>query len=444
MKSKKLHALTLLLTIFLFSCDKWDNDTLPVAHNFNTDYYPHEVPARWMDLQLKLIKRTTGYTPPVASRSLAYTSLALYESIVPGMAGYRPANQAFGFNYTLPDVNPKKSYNWVIVANDAMRSIMTNLYEGTANKTSIDSLYNKMLTLHGITLDEEQSVASKEYGKKVAEVIYNWSKTDNADKAYNNSYPSGYTIPVGPGLWIPTPPAYQPTPLQPYWGSNRPFIAGNVTGECLAPAPIPFSTDTASDFYKQAYEVYTVSKNLTPYEEHTALFWADGSGTFTPPGHMMNIATFMLESENAKLTKAAEVYLRMGIACADAFISCWKTKYTYNVIRPVSYIRAYIDPEWTPLITTPPFPEYASGHSTVSGACAEVLTAIYGGNVEIIDHTNDSPTMEPWGWNSFYHGAEMAAMSRLYGGIHYRNSNEQGLKCGKAIGKNVMSVRLRN
>lgn len=445
MKSLNVLSLIVLSTTLLLSCDKWDNDTAPVAHNYNTDYYSYEVPSQWMELELRLIKSTPGYTPPVASRTLAYTSLAFYESVVPGMVGYIPANQAFGFNYSLPAINPKKSYNWVIVANEALYSILANMFEGTANQKSIDSFYKKMISKHGIALDDEQGVVSKEYGKNVAEVIYNWSKSDFADKAYNNNYPSHYNYKMHDGLafWIPTPPEFQQIPLQPFWGDNRPFMAANITGTCLPPAPLAFSTDTASDFYKQAFEVYNISKTLTTYDAHTARFWADAEGTYTSAGHMMNIAIYMVSQKNANLTMAAEVYLRIGIACADAFISGGKTNYTYNMIRPVSYIRTYIDPAWTPLVPTPPFPEYASVQATVTAASAEILTAMFGNHIEIVDHSNDNQSMQPWGWNSFYHGADMAALAGLLGGIHYRNSNEQGLKCGKAIGKNLMAVKLK-
>lgn len=448
MKSLKTIILISVVSSTLFSCGKWNNESTPDTHNFTTDYYSDEVPTGWMTLELNLIRTTPGFTPPVASRALGYTSLTLYESVVNGMPGYKPANKVLGLGYNLPTPETDKTYNWIVVANAAMKTIITNLFGNATSdgRNSIDSMYEKMTDKHKITLNYDEAQRSEAYGQAVAQAIFEWSKTDNGHEGYNNSYPSNYTSPSGPGLWIPTPPAYQPIPLLPYWGNNRPFMAANVTGSCLPPAPYPFSTDTNSSFYKDAYEVYTTKFDLTPQQIHIAKFWSDGGGTFTPPGHLMNIATVFLQTtgdKGASLTKTAEVYLRMGIALSDAFIACWKGKYTYNVIRPVSYINQNIDPEWTPLITTPNFPEYGSGHSTVSGAAAEVLTSMFGDNVEFIDHTNDSPTMDPRGFTSFRQMAEEAALSRLYGGIHYRNSNNNALIAGRQIGQNVVSIRLK-
>jgi hypothetical protein len=196
-------------------------------------------------------------------------------------------------------------------------------------------------------------------------------------------------------------------------------------------------------FYAQALEVYTTSLSLTEEEKEIALFWADGGNTYTPPGHNINLATLMLRNNKEDLGKCAEVYMRMGMALSDAFVACWKGKYMYNLLRPVSYIRQHIDPNWLPLIATPPFPEYGSGHSTASGAASEVLTAMFGNNVSFTDNTNTEFGFAPRMFSSFYEAASEAAVSRLYGGIHYRAGNEKALKCGKEIGRNIVSIDLR-
>jgi hypothetical protein len=437
---KKLFIALVCASVFA-GCRK-ESSTGPVVVSETNKYNCSAVTA-WMDMETRLVKNTPGFTPPVAARAMGYTGLALYEAIVPGTHVFRSAHEAMGLGYLLPATDKSAKYNWEAVANAAMRQMMLYMFENAsdANKASIDSLFQASKNNYQgeDPVVVERSVA---YGQSVADAIYAWSRSDNGDRAYNNSFPANYIVPTGDGLWEPTPPAFQKIPLLPYWGNNRPFIAADVDDAAMPGPAIPFSISESSDEYLQNMEVYTVKKNLTDDQRAIALFWADGGNTFTPPGHLMNIATQLLRQEDANLTKAAEVYMRMGVAVNDAFIACWKGKYKYNCLRPVTYIRKYIDPNWLPLIATPPFPEYGSGHSTVSGAVAEVLNAMFG-NTSFTDHTNEPLGLAARSFNNFYEAAEEAAASRLYGGIHYRNSNNVALLCGKAVGKNVASVRLQ-
>jgi membrane-associated phospholipid phosphatase len=156
------------------------------------------------------------------------------------------------------------------------------------------------------------------------------------------------------------------------------------------------------------------------------------------------MSRWILEAEDSSLETAAETYLRVGCAVADAFIQCWRTKYQWNLLRPVTYIRANIDPEWNSLVTTPPFPEYSSGHSTQSAAWAEVMTAMFGDGYQFTDHTHDDLGLPPRTFISFRHAAEEAAVSRLYGGIHYRFGNENGLAAGICTGTAAAQLPLRS
>jgi hypothetical protein len=181
---------------------------------------------------------------------------------------------------------------------------------------------------------------------------------------------------------------------------------------------------------------------LTSEQNAIARFWADDPArTATPPGHSLSILTQLLVSEDSSLLDAAEASARLGIAVCDAFIACWHTKYRYNLLRPITYIRAHIDPTWgSPLpVTTPPFPEYTSGHSVQSGATAEVLTALFGRR-SFTDHTHDALGLPARTFDSFDAAAEEAAVSRLYGGIHYRSAIERGLEQGRAIGIRVAAL----
>jgi hypothetical protein len=245
-------------------------------------------------------------------------------------------------------------------------------------------------------------------------------------------------------MWIPTPrlSGDKPQPaLQPYWGDNRPFVLED--GEtCMAAEHPPYSEESESAFYAEALEVYEVSQQLTPEQAAIALFWADDPGqTVTPPGHSISILTQILREEAVTLDFAAEAYARMGIAVNDAFIGCWNAKYAYNLIRPVSYIHALLDDSWMPIVDTPPFPEYPSGHSVQTGAATSVLIALFGGDYAFTDHTHDQQGLVPRSFTSFTEMENEAALSRLYGGIHYRAAIELGLEQGHCIGDQVNDLQ---
>jgi hypothetical protein len=231
--------------------------------------------------------------------------------------------------------------------------------------------------------------------------------------------------------------------LQPYWGSVRPFVL-SAADEFDAGPPQRYSENPGSRFYAEALEVHHTVNNLTTEQEQIALFWADDAGTTaTPAGHSISILTQTLRQLGVGLDVAAEAYARLGIALADAFIACWHGKYRYNLVRPVTYIREVIEPTWGERlpVTTPPFPEYPSGHSVQSGAFAEVMHGMFG-DLPITDHTHDARGLAPRSFNSFFEMADEAAISRLYGGIHFRTAIEHGVKQGREIGSKVSCLKL--
>ena len=192
--------------------------------------------------------------------------------------------------------------------------------------------------------------------------------------------------------------------------------------------------------------MYRAVNELTPEQEAIARFWSDDPGTTpTPSGHSISITTQVLRRERASLAKAAETYARLGMAVSDAFVACWHEKYRYNLLRPVTYIRALIDGDWLPVLVTPPFPEYPSGHSVQSGAAFQVLTDLFGRRYSFVDHTHDERGLASRRFRSFSEAAEEAAFSRLYGGIHFRAAIENGVAQGKRIGRaaNALSLRAR-
>jgi hypothetical protein len=229
---------------------------------------------------------------------------------------------------------------------------------------------------------------------------------------------------------------------EPWWGTLRPF-ALKSPDECPAPAPAAWSRSPASDMYAEARRVYDTGRNLTPQQREITLYWADNAGqSGTPIGHWLAIGSQLVSQLKLDSDQAAEMFVLMTLAQTDAFIAIWHEKYRYSLLRPVTYIKRHIDPTWTPEISTPPFPEYPSGHSGQSASAAAVLTALFG-SVQFEDSTNLTIGHQPRRFASFTAAADEAAESRLYGGIHYRMGNEGGKVLGRCVGEKVLQ-RLRS
>jgi hypothetical protein len=400
--------------------------------------YDASVPDAHARNVLRLIASTPGFTPPVASRLLAYFGVVLYESLWPGMGGYRTLNGLFPGFPVLP-TTPRSGLHWPTVANHALGTIVSALLPAASTgRGVVDALVDEIDRGHSIPGPLRRR--SIERGVDVAEAVRRWAAHDGGHEGHLHNFPPGYQTPTGPGLWEPTPPGFQSVPLQPFWGDNRRF----ADKSCAVPSPPSYSNQPDSEFFAYAAEVYDTSLTLTPEQKAIAVFWADDPGTLTPPGHSVSMLRQVIEAEDASLEIASEAYLRVGCALADAFIQCWKTKYQWNLLRPVTFIRANIDPEWRSLVTTPPFPEYSSGHSTQSAAWAEVMTAVFGDGYRFTDHAHDELGLPPRSFTSFSHAAHEAAESRLYGGIHYRFGNQNGLDAGICIGTAAAQLPLRS
>jgi hypothetical protein len=236
-----------------------------------------------------------------------------------------------------------------------------------------------------------------------------------------------------------------PNPISPNWGSNRPFLTANVNN-VVPDAPTSFSTDNSSTFYANALGVYNQLKNNTAEQVEIAKYWADDPfKTCTPAGHTFNVMVQLLKETNATLEKASVALAKLSIAENDAFISCWKCKYHYNMIRPVSYIKKYIDPNFNTVIGTPAFPSYSSGHAYESGAASRVFINMFtdgSGNYDFTDYSQLQYGFQPRHYSNFNAMALECANSRLYGGIHYNVDNLEGLKMGQEIGDNVNNMIL--
>jgi hypothetical protein len=235
-------------------------------------------------------------------------------------------------------------------------------------------------------------------------------------------------------------PAHLPA-LHPGWGKVQTFVPGLVGNVRLAP-PVPWSADPQSPFGQQALAVLAAVHSGTEQDRRTALFWSDDPGaTVTPAGHWMAIALQVLRARRAASLEVAQVLGLLGIALADAFVSCWATKYRCLVQRPVTWVSRHADPNWSSRmpLTTPPFPEYTSGHSVASAAAARVLTDLLGAQ-SFSDRTHVARGMAPRRFDSFEQAAQEAAGSRVLGGIHYPFSVEEGLRQGEQVGAAVVAL----
>lgn len=416
-----------LLLIVTTSCQ---DHQPPLA--LNTTSYSADVVTSWLTMQLK-ITRTAPAPPMFTGRRFAYTGIALYESIVPGLAGYQSIAPQLNGLPPLPTVTSNLSYYWPACANAALAAMNRSFHPTTAaaNKIAIDSLETATTALYQKDRPADELARSAEFGKKIAAAVFEWSKSDGND---NNS---PYTLPIGVGLWVPTPPAFAPAAV-PNWGAIRPIVPGSDTGADQN-VPTPYSPDPASAYYAQVKDVYDLSQRLTPEQRTIALYWAGSSdGKSFGGGQWLSILSQVLAVEKPKLEVAAVAFAQLGIAGSEAAISIFKQKYQYNGLRPITYIRTVMNqPTWNALLDTPNQPEYPSGHAVTSAAAAQTLTLLFGTNYKFTDNSNALGGYSPRSYNSFEEAAIEAGNSRVYGGIHYRKTCDMGQIHGKIIAQNV-------
>ncbi len=405
-----------------------------------------EVLHTWYNLGLELVWHTPTYSPPVASRSFAYMGVTAFEAVAAGSDELQTlAGQLHGLKPG-PQREAGKAYDEAVVMQAAMAFAVQHFFENTgpSGQNAMTKLEARLREKVSAGVPADVQARSEAYGLAVAEHILAWSADDGGAVVETLGFPQDYVLPKGPSHWVPTSlVALQQTPLLPNWGKNRTFAMPQGTS-CALPSHPEYSEEKDSQFYKEAIEVYEAKQNLTPERRAIARFWADDAMlSMTPPGHWISIAQQILNRDKVDLDKSVETLARLGVAVADGFIGCWQSKYQYDLIRPVSYIRRVIDPKWEPLLNTPPFPEYPSGHSTQSGAAADVLTNLFGENFAFEDKTGAHAGLAPRNFPSFWAAADDAGISRLYGGIHFRAAIENGLEQGRCIAAFTNALRTR-
>ena len=449
MKANTQKALFLfLLTLFIASCKPDSTVITPVTPT--PEVLSADVAVKWGDMGVFIAKNTFGNTPTYASRGFGYIGLTMYEAVVNSSTTYQSLGGQVNGLSALPKPETGKTYNWILALNAAQSSIIKNIYEQTTdqNKAKIDSLEKNILT--SATTAQDVNDRSVAFGQSIATAIFEWSKTDNGYQGYKYNFDSNFQFPSGPGYWKPPVKGQSPSryPLHPYWGKNRTFSVANSA--LPVPVMIPYSNDSKSQYYAQFLEVYAKNNILTQEEKEIANWWGDDpSQTFPPPAHSYNIATIVIKSAKPDLMKAAATYAHVGMATADAFICCWKCKYTYSAERPASFVNANIDPTWVQYWPEPPFPSFMSGHAIQGSATATVLTNLYGDSFSFIDNSHEGRARDTIHnvdyknrvFNSFQEAADESAYSRFLGGIHTRQDNDTGLVEGRKVGQNIIALK---
>ena len=384
------------------------------------------------------------FTPPVASRIYAYTSLAAYEAIrfsKPGNESLVAKMRGFG-KMPLPDKN--KSYDFTLAA---MRAFFSVSHKVVFSLDKLEPFEKSVYDHFADELKKEVYDNSVAFGDSISKVMVARLTTDNYLKSRSKQKYLGSN---DAGKWRPTPPDYLDG-VEWCWNEMFPLLLDSSSQFIPGPPPI-YSTDTSSPFFRAVKEVYDIQQNLTEEQRLTARFWDDnpfviehsghlmfGNKKITPGGHWMGIAAIAAKESKADAVKTALTYALTSTALYDAFISCWQAKYKWSYIRPVTVINEFIDKKWNPMLQTPPFPEYSSGHSTITAAAATMLTKLYGNNFAF----NDTSDLRYIGmqrkFSSFYAASDQCSVSRLYGGIHYRLSVDTGAVCGKKIGAYIIS-----
>lgn len=424
------------LTITLLLVSSWGFAEREQKEKFADDLQS-KVASTWFELLYDVVKAEKS-PPPEASRIYGITAVALYESIVAGTKENRSLLGQLNGLISVPEPKKNKEHHWLTVANAAMANTIRGLYPtiSPASLEAINKLEQKFASQYQAQFPKQEYERSVTHGQSVATAILEWSATDELSIYDNCPY-----VPLSlAGAWEPTPPLFNPNPLQPCWGLIRPMVLTSGE-ECAPPGHPRFSAALYSDFFAAGFEVYNVSTGLTTEQKTIADYWSDAAGaTGTPPGHWIAIVSQIARKDGLSLAEAAEAYARVGIAVHDAFVGCWNTKYLYNLQRPVTYVNDNIDGNWMPYIVTPNFPSYPSGHSMQSGAAAYALTDMFGikrfRDTTHIDH-GLVPSQKPRTFESFREAAAEAAVSRLYGGIHFPFDDDDGLASGECIGQAI-------
>jgi hypothetical protein len=436
MKMNKIVSIILFLVISLGACTPEENyqaylessEPLVNANEQLTDAMVHDI-----------------FSPPVASRIYGYAALAPYE--VAAIADPENLQSLMGqLNGFKPRDFPSDSdVYYPMAAMVAFYHVASKLVFSEDMITSNrDKFYGKVKKMG---MSNKTLEASIKFGDMMGQYVLEYAAMDNYHQS--RSFEK-YTPRDDPKSWKPTPPAYMEG-IEPNWNKIRPFVLDAVDQFMPLP-PTPFDIMPESKFYKEAKEVMDAGNSLDAETRDIAYFWdcnpykmnvkghvMYAEKKITPGGHWIGIAGISAKTANLDWKSTSEAIVRTAIAVFDGFISCWDEKYRSILIRPETYINLYMDEDWVPLLQTPPFPEHTSGHSVISTAASRILTDLLGTPFHFVDSTEVKYGLGIREFDSFNQAAEEAAISRFYGGIHYKPAIEYGVAQGEQIAQHVLS-----
>ena len=386
-----------------------------------------------------------NFPPMIASRNYAYANIAAYECVVAGDSNYICLAGQIKHLPVMPKPDQVSGIDFHLAALLAFVKVGNAV---TFPEGSMMSYYDELKAkANDAGMPSSELKNTVDFSDTVASTILKWSKEDNYAQTRSAEK---YTVTTEEGRWVPTPPMYGQA-IEPHWREIRCMVM-DTCSQFMPPRPPKFDVKNKnSDYYKAMMEVKTTGDSLTDEEKQIADFWDDNpfklnvSGhvmfatkKFSPGGHWMNIVGIAAQKAKADFSTTVAAYTETSIALFDAFISCWDEKYRSNFIRPETAINKYADEEWRPYIQTPPFPSYTAGHATISAAAAEAMTNWFGDHLSVTDTSSLEFGIKSRQIESFRLAAKEAAMSRIYGGIHYRFDIEEGNKCGKLLGDMIV------
>jgi PAP2 superfamily len=394
--------------------------------------------------QLNNVVLENNFPPMIASRNYAYATIAAYETMLLGNNNFISLSGQIKHLPSLPKVDTTNAdihYATLLVFCKVGEAV--TFPEGSMEKYV--AILDSIATVSHMT--KKMKAASKRVADSVGNHILRWSKKDNY---LQTRTAAKYSVTEEEGRWIPTPPMYAQA-VEPHWMEIRPLVIDTCSQFIPQRPPAIDIKNKNSAFYKAMMEVKKTGDSLNDEQKHIAEFWDDNpfkmnvSGhimfatkKFSPPGHWMNIVGIGSQKANADFSTTVAAYTGTAIALFDAFISCWDEKFRSNLVRPETVINKYVASDWQPHIQTPPFPSHTSGHATISAAAAEVMTNWFGDKLSFIDTSSLEFGIQSRQIVSFREAAKEAAMSRLYGGIHYRFDNEHGNEAGIKIGEYIL------
>lgn len=432
---KKLLSF-IAISLVLLAC----NDKTPEEYGLitNNPKYYHDAVDKLTEVIIHDI-----FSPPVASRIYSYATLASYEAMVHSDGRFQSMEGQFNDFKDVPQPKANQEYCYPLASLKAFllvaksQTFTIDKYNEFENK-----LYQDFKDAGVPSAVFDRSIT---YGEAIANHIMAYAKGDN----YPQTRGLRYTVKNEAGLWVPTPPQYGDA-MEPYWMTIRPLLLDS-SRQFTPPPPPLYSLDKSSIFWKELMEVYDISKSRTEEQESMAWFWDDNAFVMnvqghvmfankkmTPGGHWLAIAKTALKGQEKTLIESVEAYFIVSTALHEAFICSWEEKYRSEKIRPETVINSEFDPDWVPFLQTPPFPEYTSGHSTISAASAEALTGVLGDNYAFTDSTEYAYGHGVKTFPSFREAATACSYSRMYGGIHYRSGCEEGQAAGIRIGQFVL------